>query len=302
MKELLKMIKSKIEASNDPFREYEGDLIENEFDNSQIFITGVGRSGTHFLAKLFGLHSDINAFHLDEVGNSVADSFLMYCKWYGLQVDNKGFLSSRNYLIKKSEKVKRHYLESNPYLALSIDDLSHYYEKSKIIISIRDPRKVVLSHYNKGWYKEYYPNFDTKFKAPGYQYNIKQSNHFFGRIMPNEKHELEKWLKLTQVGKITWMWVSINNHIYNSLKSIDESKYMVIDINEFDYVKYQKLADFIGLKDIINDSTFNELRNSKVGKTKKKKYLGWDEKEEEEFNDILKDFSYNDLIELNKYL
>ena len=283
----MKKIFRKKQKITNPFLEYDGKLIPSDKFHP-VFVTGVGRSATHYLAVLFNQHSDFNSYHLDDIGNAVADSFLMYSTWYHLPVDLSGFFASRSYLISKSEKDNTTYIESNPYLALSVGDISKFYPNAKFVIVIRDPRKVVLSHLNKGWYENYSPVFDLKYKAPGYQYNVASPNHFFGRICPNGLKGFKEWNTLSQVGKIAWMWNTLNLNIEKSLRSIDKIRYKIIHIDDFDYKQYLSLLDFLNCKKPIGVTQFENLRNQGIKKTTTKKFDGWGEKEEDEFIEQIK--------------
>ena len=274
-----------------PFKDFELITTNKVVHESPIFITGVGRSGTHFLARLFEKINNVNAIHLDEVGNSTADSFLIYSKWNNLNLDMAGFEYSRNFLLHDSKKKGAHYCESNPYLAFSVGDLSKIYPKSRFLISIRNPRAVVLSHYNKGWYeKNYTPVFSKFGSVPFYHYQIEKPNHFFGRIFPNKEEEYKEWVTLSQVGKIAWMWQTINNRILEDLKKLNLNQYKVILIDDFDYSVFQDTLDFLNLHKEFNKVEFDNLRNSKPGKMKQRKFEGWNEQEEEEFKHQINKF------------
>ena len=256
---------------------------------SPIFITGVGRSGTHFLAKLFEQENQINAYHLDEVGNAVADSFLMYAKWHNLHIDYEGFFRSRNFLIHSAQRRGKVYLESNPYLVLFAKELLEYYPKARIIHVVRNARDVVLSHLNKGWYENYSPAIGGDGKAPFYQYQIKQANHFFGRIFPVKSEEFELWSKMTQVGKISWMWATLNNYLADSLK-VDQRRINLF-IDQFDHNAYLSLGSSLGLKIDLTAEGFTEIKADKPGKTQFKKVAGWDIREEQGFLKEVEKFS-----------
>ena len=270
------------------------DSVESAKDSEPVFITGVGRSGTHFLAELFNQSSSINAYHLDDVGNAVGDSFLMYAKWNGLPMDLQPFYSSRDYLIHLADKENVRFIESNPYLPFSVKDLADYYPRSKFCIVIRDPRKVVLSHYNKGWYENFNPNRVDMSRFPFYDYRLEKANHFFGRIFPHEQSAFEEWKALTRVGKISWMWQTINNNIKTSLEGVSSRRFIIVNIDSFDYDKYIELSKFLSLSNTVSKKDFENLRNIKPGKTSVRKFEGWGEKEEDEFNSQVRKFSgYN---------
>jgi hypothetical protein len=252
-------------------------------EESPIFVVGVGRSGTHFLAELFKMIPTLNAYHLDQIGNSVADSFLMYCNWHKLPMDYTGFFSSRNQLIQNAKSCNARYLESNPYLSLFIKELKEYYPKSKILVVLRNPENVVLSHYNKGWYRDYSPDFNDFDKLPFYQYSIEKGNHFFGRIFPKTESEFQDWNELSQVGKITWMLVTINNWICESIKDLVDTDVTVLPIEHLDYEKYLSLSDFLNISKKIDKNVFEDIKNKRPGKTKVYKLKSWDTLAENDF-------------------
>ena len=261
-------------------------------EHSLIIATGVGRSGTHFLAELFDSHTEIDAFHLDEIGNSIADSFWMYAIWYNLPIDFTPFLKSREFLSFKAQNASQRFLESNPYLALSIKEIADFFPNSHFIITLRDPRKVVLSHLNKGWYKNYSPNFNPeKALAPGYEYQLQQANHFFGRIFPTSQDSFAKWQQLSQVGKISWMWQEINTQIWKQLSQIPDDRYSLIVLDNFDFQAYLTLSERLEIGHPISEEAFIKFVDQKPGKTRTKKYTGWGPQEEKEFQSQIRKFS-----------
>jgi hypothetical protein len=256
-------------------------------EESPIFVVGVGRSGTHFLAELFKMIPTLQAYHLDHIGNSIADSFLMYCNWHKIPTDYSGFFNSRNLLIQNAKLSNARYLESNPYLALFIKELKNYYPKSKILVVVRNPEKVVLSHYNKGWYKDYSPDFNDFGKLPFYQYSLEKGNHFFGRIFPRGEVEFKKWKELSQVGKITWMVVTINNWILETIQDLGDENVTVLPVEHLDYEKYLELSDFLNVTKRMDNRLFEDIKNRKPGRTKEYQLKSWDSEAENDFQNQL---------------
>ena len=217
----------------------------------------------------------------------------MYTKWYELPIDNTPFLKAREYLSFKAQKASNIYIESNPYLALSIRELADFFPFAHFLITIRDPRKVVLSHLNKGWYKEYSPCFrPSMFKAPGYDYQIQQGNHFFGRIVPKNQPEFEHWLKLSQVGKISWMWQEINSQIWSQLEYVAPERYSIITLEDFNFDGYISIMNGLQLSPFLANDEFQKFVDKKPGKSRIKKFLNWGEIEEKEFQEQIHKFPY----------
>lgn len=250
-------------------------------DNS-IFTLGVGRSGTHFMAALLGEDKRINAYHLDDIKDSVGDAFLFYSEHYNLPIDHFGLFASRNHLIKESVEANKIYLESNPYISFSVNPL-HDEFGGKIIHMFRNPENVVNSHANKGWYNQIPGQRDFQ-KVLGYQYFMKRPNHFFGRITPADEDEYKRWIKLTRIGKIAWKWNIMNLRILDQLKSVDSSFYRSIYLDEFNYDAYKDVHEFVGGHEPISETRFLEITKSKPGKGKiTRSVQEWTELEREEF-------------------
>lgn len=252
---------------------------EAEQKGPMIFCTGMGRSGTHFLARLIGLSPNVQAYHLDQIGNPTADSYYQFCKWNNINIDMNPFFKSRIFLANETYNNNKIYFESNPYLNLSVKDLAENFN-CKILIIYRDPIKVVESHYNKGWYEKYNPSL-SKGCHPGYHYEIEKPHHFFGRFFPKTHNELEKWNQLTQIGKISWMWKQVYSSI---LKVVNEKNNIkLIRTESINYLNYRKLCDLLNTNSV-NEKDFLNLLETKPGKSIYKKKPEWNDFEIEEFN------------------
>ncbi len=253
-----------------------------EYKGKSSFVVGVGRSGTHLMAKIMNKSQDISGFHLDDVGNTVGDSFLVFCKWYDLPIDDGGLVESRKALVSKICRDNKRYFESNPYLSFAISIL-HQRLKSKFIFITRNPSDVVNSHYVKGWYKDDTCRYNSSIPL-GFQYHFERPNHFFGRIRPRTKRELERWLELSRIGKISWMWNVWNLHIVSQLEEIPSDSYMFLKLGDLNYEKYQEIHEFVGSVDKLSKAEFNRICASRPGSGPEQRSTDdWSEREEEEF-------------------
>ncbi len=235
-----------------------------ENGHEPIFVTGPGRSGTHFMARLFESSGQISAYHLDDVGDAVGDSFTLYSRWYGLPVSDAGFLNARGYLIQKAAQEQKRFLESNPIIAFSIDRLFSVLG-GKVLIMVRHPRKVVESHYRKGWY-DMHPVVQWEGQAPGYMYAHKRNNHFFSRFVPPTPTEFEKWASFTRLGKIAWMWRATYQRIIQQLEALPESRYRFVQLEGLSYLDFAKVMQFIGVTEALSASEFEEISKRRPGK------------------------------------
>ena len=245
-----------------------------------VFAVGTGRSGTHFLHRLMNEDPCIVSHHLDTFGESDADSFAFYCLWNKLPVDLGGFLAGRQHQIDKAAKQGAVYFESNPYLALSVRQFFERF-RAKFLHVVRNPEAVVNSHFVKGWYRETPVKTDLN-RALGFQPGMR-TNHFFGRIVPHGE-EFVRWQKLTQVGRIAWMWNAINLETISQLRQLPDEHHLLLKIEEVDYSRYLQLYPFIGGGVPLAETKFLRIKEEQPGKGKGKRSTGsWSEQERQEF-------------------
>jgi hypothetical protein len=266
---------------NDFFQNLESKNIKsNPIKDEPIFFTGTGRSGTHFLATIFQEHKKTFTTHLDTVNKPVGDAFEAYTQWYKLPISHQGFLNSRMHLINLATLKDRIYIESNPLLAFSLRDLFKSFN-GKYVIVFREPRKVVESHYRKGWYKNT-RNYNDEF-SPGFEYFHKRPNHFFSRITPNDKEEFNKWNNMSRLGKVSWMWAVTYKRIFEDLAYIPKESIYLLNINDFNFESYKELCSFLSLDNVLDKNTFEKIVNKKPGKGTSNK-VKWSEQSKKEFN------------------
>lgn len=260
-------------------------LPQNTTENSYkayppVFAIGTGRSGTHFMNAIMEKDDAFFSTHADIVSNATMDSLVRFCKWNNISVDLEPLRFYRHQLIEKAYLSNQIYFESNAYLSSVCREL-HEWFGAKIILIIRKPENVVNSHFIKGWYKNL-PRIENTEKIPLFTPGT-PSNHYFGRIMP-KSDKLPHWKGLTQIGRISWWWNTLNMTVYEELKNIDESHKRIIKIDEFDYDAYVDLHKFSGGKYLLTPSQFEDIRKAKPGKGKKHKYPdSWTKKEWDEF-------------------
>lgn len=246
-----------------------------------VFAVGTGRCGTHFLARLLERDPRIVAYHTDNIRKSVGDSFLRYCLWNNLPVDMEGFFSQRQHLIDTATDAGKVYFESNAFLSSVIVDLFKRFQ-AKFVYMIRQPEDVVNSHYVKGWYQT------TPVKAKqelslGFQYDLQEPQHFFSRIVPHGE-EFLRWQKLTRIGKISWMWNTINVMILHQLDQLPKDQYLMARLEDVDYIRYCHIHQFVGGVSPISSEKFDSIRKARPGKgPRQRRSETWSEQERQEF-------------------
>ena len=245
-----------------------------------IFAIGTGRSGTHFMNAIMEKDDAFFSTHADIVSNATMDSFVRFCKWNDIPIDLEPFRHFRHQLIETAYSQNKIYFESNAYLSSVCKELHDWFQ-AKVILIIRKPENVVNSHYIKGWYKTL-PKITANNKIP-FCLPDTPANHFFGRIMPKEK-QLVEWGNLSQIGKISWWWNTLNVTVYNHLEGIPISHKRIIKIDEFDYDAYVDLHQFAGGRNLLSLKQFENIRQAKPGKGKQHRYPdSWSKTEWEEF-------------------
>ena len=69
-------------------------------------------------------------------------------------------------------------------------------------------------------------------------------------------------VEITQIGKISWWWNTLNVSVYKDLEKIDDSHKRIIKIDEFDYEAYVDLHKFAGGKNLLTETKFENIRQS----------------------------------------
>lgn len=258
-------------------------ISEYKSDYEPIFISGIGRSGTHFMATVFDQHNDFQSIHHDEILDSIADVYTWFAKWYEIPVSPEGFLRSRGHLIEKAGKQGKRYLEANAIICLNLEELMATYG-GKLVIMVRNPKNVTESHFNKGWYSKV--DYSNALPVPGYNFYHERSSHFFSRIMPKDPVEFEAWKNYTRMGKCAWKWRICYQEIFKQIEKNnlwDRTEFVYL--NKFDYEAYGRLCKSLNIGEPISQKQYEEIVNHKPGKGKVKAdtYV-WTEQDKIDFN------------------
>ena len=231
----------------------------SEAERKPVYATGTGRCGTHFLQRLMSCDPLLDARHMPA---PEVDSFTRYCLWHGLAIDHGGFWSVRRSMLAEAAAEFQVYFESNPYLTFSIWEL-HARLGAGVILLLRNALDVVNSHYVKGWYES--PCFvDDPLLPQGYQAGM-PPHYVFGRITPHGE-DFERWQGLTRIGKISWMWSTVNLHAYDLLQNIPEQSRLLLRIEELDFKRYLELHSFVGGYCPVSRDMFDAIKKERPGR------------------------------------
>lgn len=268
-----------------PFAEMDLNKSIDEYKIAQepVFISGNGRSGTHFMAKVLEQHEQFNSMHHDDIPDTIADVYTWFSTWYGIPISPNGFLKSRAHLIEQAGKLGKRYVESNAILCLNVHQLLAAFG-GKLIIMVRHPKNVTESHFHKGWYKKV--DYNNALPVPGYNFYHDRSSHFFSRIMPKNELEFEAWKNYTRMGKCAWKWRICYEELFKQIEQYQlKDKVRFIYLNNFDYTAYLSLCEWIGISNVMPEATYNQIVSDKPGKGKVKPDTHqWSNDEKRDFN------------------
>lgn len=241
------------------------------------FAVGTGRCGTHFLWRVIGSDAAIDSHHTDHAD---ADSFARYCIWNELPIDMEAYLQDYQQRIDEATSQNRIYFEANPYLSFSIWLLYARFG-GKFIFIVRNPAGTVNSHIDKGWY-ETPPIVGNPDLAVGFQPGLLTSLTF-GRIVPRGA-EYHRWARLTRVGKLAWMWNTVNQRIHDQFQQLPETHRIFVKLEDLDYDKYVHLHTFVGGGNPMPSDAYQALVQNPPGKGPRKHSSdAWSQTEREEF-------------------
>jgi hypothetical protein len=242
-----------------------------------VFAVGTGRCGTHFLCEVLGSDPGIFSLHTH---NAEADSFARYCIWNELPVDMEAYLQDYQRRVDQATSHRQILFEANPYLALSIPLIRKRFN-AKFIFIVRGPEGVVNSHVDKGWY-ETSPIVGNPDLALGFQPGALTSLTF-GRIIPRGE-EYSRWEKLTRVGKLAWMWNTVNQRIWDDYSRLPEGDREFVKLEDLDYDRYVQLHRFSGGLTPLAEPEYGKLTSNPPGKgPRKHRSADWTTSERSEF-------------------
>lgn len=270
--------------------------MEDLLNKSPIFFAvGTGRCGTKFLSKVCTLEKSVSSVH---ERNPLNETFHRYCKWYGIDVDNAGFLETKKREIEKDLREKSFSFESSAYLSLSIQELYECFN-AKFILLVRSPEKVINSYLKKGWYDKPFMREDNKL-PPSFQ-DTAHFHHFLGRIIPSGDKYIQ-WNKMSRVGKLAWYWNALNASVVEQFEKIPENNWKIERLEDFSYKKYLELAEFIGFQSSITEAEYRKLSKSRPNSLNNLRSIEtWNRSEIEEFEQevtpMAKYFNYEYLVD-----
>lgn len=171
-----------------------------------VWVLSTGRTGTHTLAELLNLSPLLDARH-----EPAPELFAFSYDFYSGVIDRAQALQSLTYL--RDELVFRSfrdgfiYVETNNRLAYLVDLLLELYPQSRFIFIHRNPYHFIRSGMRRAYY----------------QGHLRDS----ARITPNQTDDYAaRWDSLTNIEKIAWNWVTINEFCLNFIEQLPPQQKM----------------------------------------------------------------------------
>lgn len=251
----------------------------NEFTGKVAFALGTGRCGTHFLSQVMTHEPDVAAAH---ERNRLNETFQRYCQWYNLPVDNGGFLFAKEQEISADLCQNKFSFEASAYLSCSALEL---YERfgAKFVLMVRRPEAVVNSYCSKGWYQTN-PIYMDADKALGFNwYTESHPHHIFSRLAPSGP-DRNRWLGLSQVGKLAWYWNALNTAVLTQFAQIPSTHWKIVKLEELSYATYQEVMTFLGWPSQVSAEKYQQIAQQRPGSRESKQTIAnWSQTEASEF-------------------
>ncbi len=201
-----------------------------------VFITGMGRSGTKFLASLLSPIEGVQAEH-EFIGNR--EFWLL--SWY-LPHD----VYAEIYLQKIKKEVEKKtnqklFIDVNSMLQNCVPTLNKVFTPTKIFHLVRDPRDVVRSLYTRRNEK-----------------NI--------HLVPKTREDMGKWMDGDKFYQICWNWKSTTEKLLSEKTELIRFEDIISDYKIFN----NKILEPLQLE--MTESQWSNVASKKVNETKSKFY------------------------------
>lgn len=186
-------------------------LQEFDAEHPSVFVLSTGRVGTQTLAALFGLASNVFAYHepspilygLSKLSYENTQNIL------ASQILKEVFLTARRELLDYSLYCGRGYVESSPQTTFLAPVIREALPSARFIHLVRDPRHVLRSGIRRRWYAGH-PADKT-------------------RIVPDPSSEAgTQWDSYNTFQKNLWLWTETNKWIIQFSESLLAERILLV--------------------------------------------------------------------------
>jgi hypothetical protein len=201
-----------------------------------IFITGMGRSGTLFLATMLGNLPGVHSGH-----EMIGDREYWLLSWY---LKNTSY--AREYLKRERKTIESNvhhnwYVDINSYLQYSSDELKEVFKPETVLHLVRHPKDVIRSLYAR-------------------------RSESVVHLVPKEQTEIDRWLDGDRFQQICWNWKDAVENLLD--KNIPVIRFEELREN-YDYFNDKLLKPF-GF--VLDEKNWKKMKSKKINKTKSALY------------------------------
>ena len=205
-------------------------------DLNYLFITGLGRSGTTFLADLLNTVDNVSAGH-ERIGNR--EYWLL--SWYLGSNYSVPFLNREKAKIEEKHSDSQTYIDVNSYLQNSTSQLKSVFGTENILHLVRNPKEVVRSIYTR-------------------------RNDFDIHLLPKTEAEVSEWLAADRFYQVCKNWaIAVDQLLENNIPVIQFEKVT----SDFAYLKDNLLSPY---NIDLTQTQWSEAKSKKANKTPNKAY------------------------------
>ena len=197
------------------------------------FVTGMGRSGTKFLAELLSMTPQCSARH-----EFIGGREFWLLSWYMRTSDYAvPYLQRVRKQIESQANGERVFVDVNSYLQNAVPALKEVFDGPPVFHLVRDPRKVIPSIYKRRHDRDVH------------------------RI-PMRPEDIQWWMEADKFERICWNWAEATRRL---MKEANVTLRFEEVIRDFDYFA-EGLARPIGIEP--NRKLWLEMREKKVNHTR----------------------------------
>lgn len=209
-------------------------MVKNELN--YLFVTGMGRSGTTFLADLLSKIPEVSSGH-ERIGNR--EYWLL--SWYLGSNYSRPYLEREKKRIDEQHKGSKYYVDVNSYLQNSTQELKSVFETQNVLHILRDPKEVVRSIYTR-------------------------RNDMDVHLVPKSEQEVRQWLEADRFIQVCTNWkLTMDQLMTNNIPIIRFEQLTT----EYDYVR-SKLLDPFQLE--LSQKEWERAKSIRTNKTPGKAY------------------------------
>lgn len=201
-----------------------------------LFVTGLGRSGTTFLADLLAKIPEVTSGH-ERIGNREYSLL----SWYLGRNYSIPFLQREKKSIDNRFSDKRLFVDVNSYLQNSTVELKEVFGTENVLHLVRDPKEVIRSVYTRRNDKDIH-------------------------LLPKTQQEITEWLNADRFYQVCKNWqLAVSQIIENDIRAIQFEKLT----SDYAYI-CNNLLEPMGLE--LSEDVWNLAKTTRANKTPNKPY------------------------------